>query len=43
MDTLINMGIKKKLRIGGYPMLEFWMDIGNKKNLQKIRNIFGKK
>jgi dTDP-glucose pyrophosphorylase len=43
MDTLINMGIKKKLRIGGYPMLEFWMDIGNKKNLEKIRNIFGKK
>jgi len=43
MDTLINMGIKKKLRIGGYPMLEFWMDIGNKKNLQKIKNIFGKK
>ena len=43
MDTLINIGIKKKLRIGGYPMLEFWMDIGNKKNLQKIRNIFSKK
>lgn len=43
MDTLINMGIKKKLNIGGYPMLEFWMDIGNKKNLEKIRNIFRKK
>jgi dTDP-glucose pyrophosphorylase len=42
MDTLINTGIRKKLRIGGYPMLEFWMDIGNKKNLQKIRNIFSK-
>ena len=43
MDTLINMGIKKKLSVGGYPMLEFWMDIGNKKNLEKIRNIFGKR
>ena len=43
MDTLINKGIKKKLKIGGYPMLEFWMDIGNKKNLEKIRNIFNKK
>ncbi|MDC0608461.1 sugar phosphate nucleotidyltransferase [Candidatus Pelagibacter ubique] len=43
MDTLINMSIKKKLKIGGYPMLEFWMDIGNKENLEKIRNIFRKR
>ena len=31
MDTLINEAIKRKMKVGGYPMLEFWMDIGNKK------------
>ena len=43
MDTLINEAIKRKMKVGGYPMLEFWMDIGNKKNLEKIHNIFKKK
>ena len=43
MDTLINEAIKRKMKVGGYPMLEFWMDIGNKKNLEKIQNIFKKK
>ena len=43
MDSLINYAIRKKLKVGGYPLIEFWMDIANKKNLEKIRNIFSKK
>ena len=43
MDFLIRQAIKKKYKVGGYPMLEFWMDIGNKKNLDIIRNILKKK
>ncbi len=43
MDLLIKDSINKKFKVGGYPMMEFWMDIGNKVNLDKIRNIFKKK
>ena len=43
IDFLIRQAIKKKYKVGGYPMLEFWMDIGNKKNLEIIRNILKKK
>jgi dTDP-glucose pyrophosphorylase len=43
MDFLIRQAVKKKYKVGGYPMLEFWMDIGNKKNLDIIRNILKKK
>ena len=43
MDLLIKRVILNKLKVGGYPMLEFWMDIGNKTSLEKIRNIFKKK
>jgi NDP-sugar pyrophosphorylase family protein len=43
MDFLIKQAIEKKYKVGGYPMLEFWMDIGNKKNLSIIRNILKKK
>ena len=43
MDLLIKEAIKSKLKVGGYPMLEFWMDIGNKISLNRIRNIFNKK
>ena len=43
MDLLIKEAINKNFKVGGYPMLEFWMDIGNKINLDKIRNIFKKK
>ena len=42
MDLIIKDAVKRKLKIGGYPVLEFWMDIGNKVNLDKIRNIFKK-
>ena len=40
MDLLIKNSIDKKFKVGGYPMMEFWIDIGNKVNLDKIRNIF---
>ena len=43
MDMLIREAVKRNYRVGGYPMLEFWMDIGNKKNLDIIRNILKKK
>jgi dTDP-glucose pyrophosphorylase len=43
MDFLIKEAVKKNYRVGGYPMLEFWMDIGNRKNLDIIRNILKKK
>jgi len=43
MDFLIKNSLKKGCKVGGYPMLEFWMDIGNKNNLNIIRNIFKKK
>ena len=42
MDFLIKEAVKKNYRVGGYPMLEFWMDIGNRKNLDIIRNILKK-
>ena len=42
MDFLIRQAVKKNYKVGGYPMLEFWMDIGNKKNLDIIRNILKK-
>lgn len=42
-DTLLKDLIKKKFKVGAYPILEFWMDIGNKTNLEKIRNIMKKK
>ena len=43
MDFLIKESVKRGYRVGGYPMLEFWMDIGNKKNLDIIRNILTKR
>lgn len=43
MDFLINEALKKRHKVGGYPIFEFWMDIGNKKNLDIIRNILKKK
>lgn len=43
MDFLIKQAMKKRYKVGGYPMLEFWMDIGNKNNLTIIRNILKKK
>ncbi len=43
MDFLIKEAVKRSYRVGGYPMLEFWMDIGNRQNLDIIRNILKKK
>ena len=43
MDFLIKEAARKGYKVGGYPMLEFWMDIGNKKNLDLIKNILKKK
>jgi NDP-sugar pyrophosphorylase family protein len=43
IDFLIRQAVKKKYKVGGYPLLEFWMDIGNKKNLEIIKNILKKK
>ena len=42
MDFLIKEAVKRSYRVGGYPMLEFWMDIGNRQNLDIIRNILKK-
>ena len=42
MPNFINLLLEKRKKIVPFPIIEKWIDIGNKKNLKEKTKYFGK-